>query len=242
MMDDRASRAALAADHALGLTEGAELERAERLMATDAAFAQMVADWRARLGEIDETAPLVTPSPTLWREIERSLDAPPARAEALAPPPDLADRFAKVWRSLRFWRVASGVAATAAVVLGIGLGLSEMRNAEAPRLVAVLMNDQAQAQAMVEVRDDGSVRLIPMAEIAAPQGRALQVWTLQDRAQGPRSVGLLDRARTAALVLQGLSRPAEGHLFEITLEPAGGSPTGRPTGPILMKGLAARTF
>jgi anti-sigma-K factor RskA len=27
-------------------------------------------------------------------------------------------------------------------------------------------------------------------------------------------------------------------LFEITLEPVGGSPTGRPTGPILMKGNA----
>lgn len=27
-------------------------------------------------------------------------------------------------------------------------------------------------------------------------------------------------------------------LYEITLEPEGGSPTGRPTGPVLMKGLA----
>jgi anti-sigma-K factor RskA len=211
-------------------------------MVTDAAFANLVADWRSRLSEIDETAPAIAPSPELWRDIESALDAPQSVANVPVARPDFADRFAVIWRNLAFWRLASGVTAAAAVVLGVGLGLSEMRNAEAPRLVAVLMNDQAQAQAMVEVRDDGSVRLIPMAEIAAPQGRSLQVWTLQDRAQGPRSVGLLDRARTAALVLQGLARPAEGHLFEITLEPAGGSPTGRPTGPILMKGLAARTF
>ena len=33
-------------------------------------------------------------------------------------------------------------------------------------------------------------------------------------------------------------QPQPGQLYEITLEPAPGSPTGRPTGPILAKGLA----
>jgi anti-sigma-K factor RskA len=31
-------------------------------------------------------------------------------------------------------------------------------------------------------------------------------------------------------------------LFEITLEPRSGSPTGRPTGPIIAKGLTARSL
>lgn len=35
----------------------------------------------------------------------------------------------------------------------------------------------------------------------------------------------------------GLGRAA-GQLYEITLEPSGGSPTGRPTGPIQVKGFA----
>ncbi|MGL4241116.1 MAG: anti-sigma factor, partial [Beijerinckiaceae bacterium] len=39
-----------------------------------------------------------------------------------------------------------------------------------------------------------------------------------------------------------LRRPDAGHLFEITVEPPGGSPTGRPTGPILMKGLASQAL
>jgi anti-sigma-K factor RskA len=56
------------------------------------------------------------------------------------------------------------------------------------------------------------------------------------------SIGRMDRARTLKLDLKRLSRPDAGHLFEITAEPPGGSPTGRPTGPILMKGLASQAL
>ena len=35
-----------------------------------------------------------------------------------------------------------------------------------------------------------------------------------------------------------LPEPKAGQLYEITLEPAPGSPTGRPTGPILVTGFA----
>ena len=69
-----------------------------------------------------------------------------------------------------------------------------------------------------------------------PEGRALEIWTLWDRQRGPVSVGLMDRPRSIRLKLDNLPKNA-GQLFEITLEPKTGSPTGRPTGPILMKGL-----
>jgi anti-sigma-K factor RskA len=51
--------------------------------------------------------------------------------------------------------------------------------------------------------------------------------------------GVLPRAEQRRLA-QGtdLPMPIESQLYEITLEPATGSPTGRPTGPILYKGLA----
>jgi anti-sigma-K factor RskA len=52
----------------------------------------------------------------------------------------------------------------------------------------------------------------------------------------------MDQARTLKLDLARLRRPDAGHLFEITVEPPGGSPTGRPTGPILMKGLASQAL
>jgi anti-sigma-K factor RskA len=84
------------------------------------------------------------------------------------------------------------------------------------------------------------VVLLPLASINVPSGRALQVWTLPSRERGPVSVGLMDRPRTLELQLGDLPRPSADQLFEITLEPAGGSPTGRPTGPILFKGNTAQ--
>ena len=89
----------------------------------------------------------------------------------------------------------------------------------------------------------GTARLIPLRDVAVPADRALQVWTLQDRAQGPVSVGLIEAARQSRLDLAPVPRPTQpDQLFEITLEPRAGSPTGRPTGPVLFKGLASHTL
>ena len=84
--------------------------------------------------------------------------------------------------------------------------------------------------------------MIPLTEIDVPPGRALEIWTLWDPKVGPRSVGLIDSARTTTLNLNNLPTTGPRQLFEITLEPAGGSPSGRPTGPILYKGTTARAL
>jgi anti-sigma-K factor RskA len=67
----------------------------------------------------------------------------------------------------------------------------------------------------------------------------LEVWTLPSRERGPVSVGLMNQARTLTLSLKDLPATRTDQLFEITLEPATGSPTGRPTGPVLFKGNTA---
>jgi anti-sigma-K factor RskA len=51
-------------------------------------------------------------------------------------------------------------------------------------------------------------------------------------------MGLLETVRATLLEGPTLPAPRANQLYEITLEPAGGSPTGRPTGPIIGKGFA----
>ena len=51
-------------------------------------------------------------------------------------------------------------------------------------------------------------------------------------------LGLLEAARSVVLEGPDLPQPREDQLYEITVENEGGSPTGRPTGPILVKGFA----
>ena len=51
-------------------------------------------------------------------------------------------------------------------------------------------------------------------------------------------VGLIERTRQALFHRADLPT-GQQQLYEITLEPAGGSPTGKPTGPVIVKGFGA---
>ena len=235
----------LAAEHVLGVLEGAEATRAANLLTSDATFAAAVARWRERLAEFDETAAPAAPSAGLWRRIEADLaPAPPPQTPATAPArvlvPDPLNALRALWRSLAFWRVAGMASAAAALVLGVGLAYVASERARTPILVAVLVSEgSTEPAAVVNAFADGRTELVPLRAIAVPPDRALEIWTLWDRAVGPRSVGLLDQTRSVRLNLQNMPKPGPNQLFEITLEPKTGSPTGRPTGPVLMKGLAS---
>lgn len=231
----------LAAEYVLGLLDPQAQADAERRIARDPAFAREVEAWRARFAPLDETAQPVTPSAGLWSRIESGIAAP-ARAQDSAPGP-----FARFWNSLGALRAASVAGALAALVLAVvSVGSLQYARQEAQRkpvYVAILVDDATrQAGAVVNAFADGRAELIPLADINVPSGRVLEIWTLWDRQVGPRSVGLMDRARTVPLNLDALPRTGENQLFEITLEPAGGSPIGRPTGPILYKGTTARAL
>jgi anti-sigma-K factor RskA len=233
----------LAAEHVLGLLEGEEAVRAERMLTSDRDFAAAVAAWRERFAALDETAPEALPPEALWSRIDASLEAAAGTASASATPvlvPDPLNAFKALWRNLAFWRAAGLASAAAAVLLAIGLSLMATQQTRTPMLVAVLLTeDGSRPAAVVNAFADGRTELVPLEGIPVPPGRALEIWTLWDRAVGPRSVGLIDAARSVRLNLENLPKPGPNQLFEITLEPAGGSPTGRPTGPILMKGTTS---
>jgi anti-sigma-K factor RskA len=244
MIPSKITREELAADYVLGLADGPELERAERLEKTDALFSALVSNWRDKMTDIDRLAPERAPMALNWETIEQALDAREKQPGALANSGSQAfdvrpSWISTFWDSLGFWRPAGLAAGFAAIVLAIGLGSQLLRPATQPVYVAVLQTGEGRAAAVVNAFADGTVTLVPLESIGVPEGRILEVWTLQTREQGPVSIGRMDRARTLKLDLKALKQPNAGHLFEITVEPQGGSPTGRPTGPILMKGLAS---
>jgi anti-sigma-K factor RskA len=227
------------ADYLLGLMEPAESAAFEARLAADPALAREVAAWRDRLAELDATARPAPPSDRLWPAIAATLDRHRA-PRAIARPAPASGRAAHLWRSLGFWRAAGFAGAAASMLLAIGIVALALRPEPLPRLVAVLMGaDGGAPGAIVEIDADGRARLVPLVDIPVPQGRALQVWTLPSIERGPVSVGLIDAARGIVLDIDALPAVHGDQLFEITLEPAGGSPIGRPTGPILMKGLTA---
>ncbi len=235
---------ALAAEFALGLLDGEQVARCEALLGSDPDFAARVEAWQRHLIEIDMTVSPEAPTEALWRRIEARIDSPaavraPAHAQARAGVRQ--GWFASVWGHLPTWRAMGLAAAAASLALAIALTVQIRSIARTPVLVAVMMSDQNRPLALVNAFRDGRAELVPLQALNAPEGKSLQVWTLWDRSRGPVSVGLLEAMRSIDLRVAGLPATSPDQLFEVTLEPAGGSPTGRPTGPILMKGNASRT-
>jgi len=223
----------MAGDFVLGLLDGAAKAEAERRLLSDPAFAREVEAWRLRFAEFDDST---EPHPTgdaLWRRIEAAVPGGGAAA-----PPEAPGAWARFWNNLPALRATVLGASFAALLLAIGLGFAMRAAWQQPVMVAVLL-DGSRPGAVVHAFADGRVVLVPLTAINVPAGRAIQVWTLPSRERGPVSVGLMDQARTLELSLKDLPAPRPDQLFELTLEPAAGSPTGRPTGPVLFKGNTA---
>jgi anti-sigma-K factor RskA len=230
---DRPDDGVLAGEYVLGLLEGAELEQFERRLARERALKSEVAYWRERLSELDATAAPASVPAQLWSRIESSIAERRGAREAARP-----NWTESLWSSLGFWRGASFAGAAASLLLAVAVGALAGRATPQPMIVAVLQTGESVPGAIVEAFGDGSVVVVPLRDIDVPPGKALEVWTLYDKARGPVSLGLIDRAQRARFQTASLPARAD-QLYEITLEPSTGSPIGRPTGPVLMKGLAS---
>lgn len=228
--------AGIADEYVLGLLDAADAARLEMQLEHDAALADAVAQARERFLPLDTGIEPASVTPSLWNAIETRLADTQAHlttAPASPPRPAAADND----NARSGWRAAAISAMAASLILAGGLIWSVTRTVE-PLVVAVLLNEAGDVQAVVEDfgNDTASVKLL--TDFAVPADKTMQVWTLPSREMGPMSLGLLQDAHSATLSGSALPRPQDTQLYEITLEQAGGSPTGRPTGPILAKGFA----
>jgi anti-sigma-K factor RskA len=230
MTYDRKDIANLADEYVLGLTESATAAEIEETMERDPELKAAIAASRERFLPLDIAVTPATVNESLWDRIDSTLPAQNVASET--PVPTVAND-----NSRKGWKIAALSSIAAACLLAVGLGYSLTRTAE-PLVVAVLINEAGEVQAVVEDfgNERATVRLL--ADFAVPNDKTMEVWTLPSREMGPVSLGLLNGVRSARLDGPALPRPRDSQLYEITLEQAGGSPTGRPTGPVLAKGLA----
>jgi anti-sigma-K factor RskA len=229
----REEQLAAAGEYVIGTLAGADLAAFEAQMADDAELAATVRRLQEHMQALDDTAVAMPAGPDMWSKIEARLgpqDAAPDRSGPAAP-------VARTKPSARPWMA---LAASVVVAAGIGFATgSLMQPAAQPVVIAVLIEEgSSDPGAIVEAFADNSVRIVPLEAFVVPEGRILEVWTLPDPATGPVSLGTFTDPQSIRLAGASLPLPQAGQLYEITLEPAPGSPTGRPTGPILAKGLA----
>ncbi|MFC7610390.1 anti-sigma factor domain-containing protein [Teichococcus aestuarii] len=93
------------------------------------------------------------------------------------------------------------------------------------------------ARRLVEA-EGGGLRLAALNPRPVASDRVLQLWALPPGATAPTSLGLIPPEGRIS-VSPGAITPQPGMLIEITLEPPGGSPYARPSGPIQFIGRLA---
>jgi anti-sigma-K factor RskA len=231
-----------AGEYVLGTLDSTERQAVERALTQDAELRAAVEAWEARLFPLTALAPPIEPSPGLWARIEQGVSAPASTGARISKTPAARRRGAwhGWWTNLALWRGLTAASLAAALAFGLrpllvpGLGA-------APQYVVVLIAPGALAPAwVVRVDRPNELSLTPVVHAASPPDKALQFWTKADTWNAPVSLGLVKPGEAVRLRIDQLPALQPNQLFEITLEPATGSPTGRPTGPIQYIGRAVR--
>jgi anti-sigma-K factor RskA len=221
----------LAAEYALGTLRGPARRRFQRLMAEDALLRDLVTSWELRLNDMAAMARPVTPRPQLWESIERALGPTPrARHER----PGL---FARLWESLGFWRGAAfgAMAVAAALVLFVAVGQAPQPTET--RYIAVLLDETATPVLVASlIAEDGRLAIRSVKAVAVESGKALELWMLPPEGAAPRSLGLIEGMQALVKLTDSDAADLAAGALAVSLEPAGGSTTGAPTGPVLFSG------
>ncbi len=222
----------LSAEYVLGTLQGKARDRFERLMENSHRIRMAVWNWENHITPIAAVAPAVSTPFHLWPDIKARINGSTTKAIVHS-----SSSLAKV---SDFWRWWSFAATAACLVLAI-LFTTQTPNLHTADSVAIFANDQAQPQWLVSFDiESGQLKARALNDIAVEAGRAFELWLLPETGN-PRSLGLLpvsgglgaEVSNPLPLALIELLRSANG--LAVSIEPAGGSPTGLPTGPVVMQ-------
>ena len=225
----------LAAELAFALLEGDDERDATARLDRDPAFARAHAIWQDRAAAMVSAAP-ETPRPSLWQDIAHRLPAND-------------DTPVTATGAVRRWQGATALATAAAVVLAIvALDRPALPPppppppavvAPAAPLVAILIGDAGKGVVAISY-DRASGRMVTVPHALDLGTRAAELWVIPAGGK-PVSLGIIAAADAGHAEPGGIARPAlsPGATLAISVEPAGGSPTGQPTGPVILTGTMA---
>lgn len=228
---DRSRDEVLAGEYVLGVLGANERASVEERLRHDRPFAAMVRRWERNLSSIDQG---------YGAERKRSPQVRPRFDEPAGLPADLSlsGFAASLWNSLSLWRslALAGFAALAAFAAA-GAGLWPFRVPEDALLAELTSPNEALGLSARYDRATGKIRLSPATNRdAAP--KSLELWLLEGGDQA-LSLGVLPAEGGADVLVPAKLREkvVEKAVLAVSVEPYGGSLTGKMTGPVVAKGV-----
>lgn len=222
-------RVVLAGEYVLGTLRGPARRRFERLLRADRVLQRAVEQWQNDLyPPLIDALPGKPPPARVWSRVAQR-----TRKRRRRPP-------AGWWGSVDFWRGWALAASAALVALALWAGLpSSWRRSDPADYVAVLRDQYHHPAWLVRVyRSSGRFQIETLRPQARAADRSFELWLRPGAGQPRVALGLLPASGPASLT----SRPSLTRALvtasglTVSLEPAGGSPTNRPSGPVLYQG------
>jgi anti-sigma-K factor RskA len=218
----------LAAEFVLGVLPADERAAASRRIDAEPDFSRAVERWENHFVPMASAYVPVEPPASVKAALDRRLFSQGATRNA---------RSAGVWSSLTFWR---GLTATAVAALLLAVAIPYMRPpVEAPReqLVASLAADGSDVRYLAVY--DPAAGEVGLSHVSGERasGKDFELWMIEG-SNAPVSMGVIPSGQSVRLPVDPASagKLGVGAKLAISLEPAGGSPTGLPTGPVLSVG------
>jgi anti-sigma-K factor RskA len=211
--------------------------------------------WLPSAEDLTQAPPARAPdpsSPVVDTEVDTAADVAPPSAEVIS----LHERV-RLWRG-RATVIGALAASIVAVVVARELHpdlmpaplkpapvivekpVEVVRTVEVPsprmaEFVAVFQKDETSPQFLLTVDVERKTMSLRRVGAEQPQGKSYELWILPAGATAPRSLGLVgDQEFTVRRALGDYDAPTLNNAtFGVSVEPAGGSPTGAPTGPVI---------
>ncbi len=235
-----AEDAAQVTDYVLGTLSLAERVAFEARLESEQALRLDLRDLEQKLAPLALVGEEVVPSPYLFAKIESAIGGQGAAAHLTviaggkrgrdSQPASAVDAALLWWR-----RSAIGMGALAAALLVALIG-TQMPQQGPQSYVAVVNSNGSQPPLIVHVDlRSGSVFVRPALQ-AVPSDKSLELWYIGANTP-PKSMGVVEnKSLDLKLPADANKSLIEKAVFAVTLEPKGGSPTGKPTGPVVYKG------
>lgn len=213
---------ALCGEYLLGTLRGAARRRFERTLLNEPLTALRLRHWQGIFAPRYTPMMEIQPSANSWKRLERELDLASYRTPWI--------------RRTGFWR---SWAAMATIALTLVVGVQVLRPpAEVPVAaeIARLEGKEAPLVRAALTKDGQTLTLRAAKPTLAGPAKSYELWLL------PVEGGAISLAVLSSLDAQFALPPGQaqrlraGAKLAVTLEPAGGSPEGKATGPVILIG------
>lgn len=218
----------IAAEYVLGVLRAEERRTAARRIEAEPDFARLVDQWEVRLSPMADAYAEAEPPASVKTAIDRRLFAGGDRVQTSG---------SSWWSSLALWR-GLAIASLAALALYVAVPyLAPQAGVPQNRLVASLAAEGSDVRYLALYDPEtGNVALSHVSGERA-SGRDFELWMIEGN-NPPVSMGVIPAGATTHIEIAPEAREklGSGAVLAVSLEPAGGSPTGQPTGPVVAAG------